>query len=342
MPRAPAFWWTDPGLTARMLAPAAALYGGIAAARLKRPGYRAPVPVICVGDPTLGGGGKTPAVIAFAELLRAAGESPYILSRGYGGAPRGPLLVDPARMDARETGDEPLLLAAAAPTVVARDRVSAAKLALEQRPSVLLLDDGFQNPSLEKDLSLLVLDGEGGIGNARVFPAGPLRAPLAAQLEHAQGVIRIGAGRAGEEVATKAEKLGLAVLTARIVPDPAVASGLAGKRILAFAGIARPDKFFTTLRDIGAELVERRAFSDHYRFSAADAQALLAAARMNNLRLATTEKDRTRMRGDPTLAELASAAITLPVRLEFQDLVAVRKLVAGALAAARDRSSPAL
>ncbi len=342
MPRAPVFWWNEPGLVAHLLAPAAALYGAIAGARLKRPGFRAPVPVLCVGDPTLGGGGKTPAVIALAEILSAVGEIPHILSRGYGGRTPGPVLVDPARTDARAVGDEPLLLAHAAPTWVARDRVAAAKSAAARGASALLLDDGFQNPSLAKDLSLLVLDGETGIGNARVFPAGPLRAPLMAQLARAQAVIRIGQGRAGEAVVAAAKAHRLPVLAARLVPDSAIARSLSGTRLLAFAGIARPEKFFATLRAIGAEVVERRAFPDHHTYTAIEAQALLADARVKNLRLATTEKDRARMQGDPALAELAAAAVAVPVKLEFEDRAAVQALVAGALASARGRSAAAL
>lgn len=334
MLRAPAFWWRKPGLASFLLAPAGALYGAVAAMRLARRGARAKVPVVCIGDPTIGGGGKTPAVIALARMLRAAGEKPFIVSRGYGGRTPGPVLVDPG-MDASEIGDEPLLLAAHAPTIVAVDRILGAKLAAELGTSVLLLDDGFQNPSLEKDLSLLVVDAETGIGNGRVFPAGPLRAPLTAQVSRAQGLILVGLGGATREVAEAATIGSIPVFRARLVPDVAPANALARKRVLAFAGIGRPEKFFATLVAVGAEVLERQSFSDHHHFSPTDAKALLSRARAQDLQLVTTEKDFVRMRGDPALAELAAATKKLPVTLEFMEPAAIETRLAETLAKAR-------
>jgi tetraacyldisaccharide 4'-kinase len=334
MPRTPAFWWRKPGLASLLLAPAGALYGAVAAMRLTRRGERAKVPVICVGDPTVGGGGKTPAVIALAKMLSAAGEKPIVLSRGYGGRTPGPVLVDPG-MDASEIGDEPLLLAAHAPTIVSADRVAGAKLATERGASVIVLDDGFQNPSLEKDFSLLVIDAETGVGNGRVFPAGPLRAPLTAQVARAQGLILIGLGGAAREVAEAATTRAIPVFRARLVPDTAPANALARKRVLAFAGIGRPEKFFATLVAIGAEVVERRGFPDHHRFTPADAERLLSHARAHGLQLVTTEKDFVRMRGDPALAELAAVVKTLPVTLDLVDANAIKQRIADALAKAR-------
>jgi tetraacyldisaccharide 4'-kinase len=200
---------------------------------------------------------------------------------------------------------------------------------------VLLLDDGFQNPSLEKDFSFLVVDGESGLGNGRVFPAGPLRAPLAAQLARAQAVIVVGAGQAGERAAAAARSAGVPVLQATLVPDPAAARSLAKKRVLAFAGIARPEKFFATLAAVGADVAARRAFPDHYRFSARDADALLAAAQAEGLQLVATEKDRVRMQGNPALAQLMARTLTLPVRIEFAEPKRVAKLLTDALTRAR-------
>jgi tetraacyldisaccharide 4'-kinase len=331
MLRAPAFWWREPGLAAKLLTPAGALYGAVATQRLAAKGERAAVPVICVGDPTLGGGGKTPTVIALAKTLHAAGEGPFIISRGYGGDLSGPIEVDAARMSAREIGDEPLLLAAAAPTVVAVDRIAGAKLAAAKGASVLLLDDGFHNPSLEKDFSLLVIDGESGLGNGRVFPAGPLRAPFAAQVARARAVVVVGTGEAGVRAAASAKSAGAAVLEARLAPGSDVARSLTGRRLLAFAGIARPEKFFKTLDALGADVVTRRAFPDHYPFSAADAAALLEQASSARLQLATTEKDLARMKGDPALGDLMSRTIALPVRIEFLEPSLVEKLLADAL-----------
>jgi tetraacyldisaccharide 4'-kinase len=300
-----------------------------------RAGERAAVPVICVGNPTLGGAGKTPTALALADLLAAAGERPVFITRGYGGSEPGPLRVDRQRHDARAVGDEALLLARAFTTVVARDRVAGAKLAVREGASIVVLDDGFQNPALAKDLALLVVEGSSGIGNHRIFPAGPLRAPLMAQLMRAHGLVRIGAGAAGEAVAQTAAAMGIAVIAARLVPDPAVAQSLARRRVLAFAGIGHPEKFFATLAETGAELIERRAFADHHPYSAADAQALLATARAGSLLPVTTEKDQARMAGVPALAELVAAARALPVRLQFEDEAAVRALIGRALARVR-------
>lgn len=334
MLRAPAFWWRKPGLASFLLEPMAALYGAVAAMRLARRGERAKVPVICVGDPTVGGGGKTPVVIALQKMLNSLGEKPFVISRGYGGQTPGPILVDPG-MDSLEIGDEPLLLVAHAPTIVAADRIAGVKLAAKLGASVIVLDDGFQNPSLKKDFSLLVIDAETGIGNGRVFPAGPLRAPLTAQVARAQGLILIGLGGAAREVAEAATSRAIPVFRARLVPDAAAANALAKKRVLAFAGIGRPEKFFATLVAISAEVVERRGFSDHHRFSPDDALALLSHARAHDLQLVTTEKDLVRMRGDSAIAELAAATKALPVTLEFMDPAAIEKRLADALVKTR-------
>jgi tetraacyldisaccharide 4'-kinase len=329
--RAPAFWWRSPGLASALLAPLGAIYGAVAGARLKRRGASADVPVICVGDPTLGGAGKTPTAIALAKLLLAAGERPCFITRGYGGRERGPLLVDPAVHGADAVGDESLLLAWTAPTVIAADRVAGARFAAQMKPTVLVLDDGFQNPALEKDFSLIVIDGASGIGNSRVFPAGPLRAPLAAQLEKAHALVCNGNGAAGDAIAALASKKGIPAFAAKIVPDRLAAQKLAGQRVLAFAGIGRPEKFFRTLAEIGAEVVEGRAFPDHHPYSPREAEELLAAAKTQSLVLVTTEKDQARIARAPELAALHAASTTLPIVLEFDDETALKRRVAEAL-----------
>jgi tetraacyldisaccharide 4'-kinase len=329
--RAPAFWWRPPGVASALLAPLSALYGAVAGARLKRHGSRADIPVICVGDPTLGGAGKTPAAIALTKLLAAAGERPCLITRGYGGRERGPLLVDPAVHGANAVGDEALLLARAAPTVVAAGRVAGARFAAEAKPTALVLDDGFQNPALEKDFSLLVIDGASGTGNGCVFPAGPLRAPLAAQIEKAHALVCIGKGAAGEVIVALAAKQGLPTFVAKIIPNRLAAGKLTGRRVLAFAGIGRPEKFFRTLADIGAVVVERRAFPDHHPYSPQEARELLAAANGQGLVLVTTEKDQARIAQAPELAELRAASATLPVALEFDDETALMRRVTEAL-----------
>jgi tetraacyldisaccharide 4'-kinase len=329
--RAPGFWWRSPGLASAALTPFGAIYGAVAVARLKRQGTRAGVPVICIGDPTVGGAGKTPAAIALAELLKAHGENPFFVTRGYGGREPGPLQVDLARHDASEVGDEPLLLARAAATVVSADRVAGAALATQSGASVIVLDDGFQNPALSKDCSLLMIDGGSGAGNGLVFPAGPLRAPLAAQIERAQAVVIAGSGKAGDAIAEQAKRSGKTVLRAAIRAAPDAAQKFSGKRVLAYAGIGRPEKFFRTLAETGAGIAERRAFPDHHVFNAGEARALLDTARDNDLVLATTEKDQARMARDPALRELAAASRVLAVALRFEDEKALMELVGAAI-----------
>jgi tetraacyldisaccharide 4'-kinase len=333
--RAPGFYFEPPGVAAKLLSPFAAIYGAAAAARIRQSGARAKIPVICVGNLTLGGAGKTPTALVLANFLAAKGERPVFLSRGYGGTTRGPVVVEIDRHRAGSVGDEPLLLARAFPTVVAHDRVAGAALAYDNDASVLVLDDGFQNPDLEKDLSILVVDAVSGVGNGSVFPAGPLRAPLDAQLERAHAVVRVGEGPGAERVMKRAQSKGIHTLAARLVPDKSVATGLARNKVLAFAGIGHPEKFFATLRNIGADVVEARPFPDHHRYSRREALELLSLAKSRGLRPVTTEKDFARMQSEPALRELASAAQVLPVQLEFEDAAAIRALLDRALAKAR-------
>jgi tetraacyldisaccharide 4'-kinase len=329
--RAPAFWWKAPGLASTALAPLSAIYGAVAGARLKQVGARASVPVICIGDPTVGGAGKTPAAIAVAELLLKAGETPFFVTRGYGGREAGPLRLDRTH-GAADVGDEPLLLAAVAPVVVSADRVAGAKLAAQSGASVIVMDDGFQNPALAKDISLLVIDGASGVGNGLAFPAGPLRAPLDAQIERAQGIVFIGAGKAGEEIARRALARSKPVLRARLMPEPEATAEIKGRDVLAYAGIGRPVKFFATLEAIGCSIKERREFTDHHPYSESDARELLGLARARNLTLVTTAKDHARMYKNPALNELADASRVLPVDLQFEDEDALKVLLKTALA----------
>ena len=333
--REPAFWWRETGVAARLLAPVAALYGAVAGARLKRRGHRAGAPVLCIGNLTVGGAGKTPTALAVARLLAAAGERPAFLSRGYGGELPGPLAVDPARHRAAEVGDEPLLLARAAPTVVARARVAGAKLAVAAGASVIVMDDGFQNPALAKDFSVLVVDARRGIGNRKVIPAGPLRAPLQAQLGRAHALLVVGDGPGAADVAAAARARNLPVFEARLQPDAGFVAALGGGRVLAFAGIGDPEKFFATLAAAGVAVAATRSFPDHHRYSAAEAQALCDHADREGLVLVTTEKDLTRLSGEAAMAELAARADALPVTLAFDDEPAFARLMLDRIAAAR-------
>ena len=329
--RAPGFWWRKPGLGSALLSPIAAVYGAVAAHRLTRPGARAGVPVICVGNPTVGGAGKTPTAIAIARLLAAAGERPALLTRGYGGRLAGPVTVDPDKHGASEVGDEPLLLARAAPTIVARDRVAGAALARAAGASVIIMDDGFQNPALEKDFSILVVDGRRGIGNACVIPAGPLRAPLEAQLDRAQALLIVGEVTGAAPLVIAARSRALLLFRATLQPDPTAVADLVGRRVLAFAGIGDPEKFFATLGAAGIEAPVRRAFPDHHRPRAREAAALLGEAARGQLLPLTTEKDLARMQGDGALAQLRAAARALPVALEVTEAEEFSRLVLGAV-----------
>jgi tetraacyldisaccharide 4'-kinase len=330
--QAPAFWWRAPGLISAALAPLGAIYGAVAGARMKRAGARAAVPVICIGDPTVGGAGKTPTAIAVAELLLEAGENPFFVTRGYGGREKGPRVVKVQEHSAKDVGDEPLLLAAVAPVVVSIDRVRGAKLAAESGASVIVMDDGFQNPALAKNISLLVIDGASGVGNGLIFPAGPLRAPLALQIERANGVILVGKGDAGEKVAQQAAACGKTILRAHLMLEAEATAEIKGRNALAYAGIGRPRKFFATLEEIGCNVTEQRVFPDHHAYSENDARELLKAARARNLTLVTTAKDHARMYKNPALNELADASIVLPVDLHFDDENALKEMLKPALA----------
>lgn len=315
--RPPAFWYAAPGVAARILSPMARVYGERVVARMQRSGARAQVPVLCVGNFTLGGAGKTPLAIAIAGMLDDLGERPAFLTRGYGGHERGPVLVQPGD-EAVRIGDEALLLAGHAATVVSADRVAGAALAVETGATILVMDDGFQNPSLAKDCSIIAVDGETGIGNGLTFPAGPMRAPIHDQMPFASAVVVIGPGDAGTRVLEFARGSGLAAFRARVGPE-ASAPVLRGQRILAFAGIGRPQKFFKTLADLGAIIAASETFADHHPFTEADAMRIARRARSSRLVPVTTTKDMTRLAGGPARDALASITKVVPVRLRFEE-----------------------
>jgi tetraacyldisaccharide 4'-kinase len=335
--REPPFWWRPAGIEARLLAPFAEVYGAVATRRLGLPGKRVDVPVVCIGNPTVGGAGKTPLAIAVASLLQAAGEHPVFLTRGYGGRRAGPLTVDKDRHRAAEVGDEPLLLARVAPTIVARNRPEGAQAALAEGASAIVMDDGFQNPSLEKDVAMLVVDAARGIGNGRVVPAGPLRAPVPVQLERAVAMVVVGRGAGASEISAEARARGIAVFSAQLVPDVRAVADLKGSRILAFAGIGDPAKFFATLGQAGIAVAQARSFADHHRYSWRVAKALCEEADRDELALVTTEKDLVRLQGEDALSELLRRTRALPVALTFDDEAAFRAFLLGRLAAARRR-----
>ena len=332
--RAPDFWnFPRVSALAHILSPVGAVYGAVTALGMRRAPPPAGIPVICIGNFTAGGAGKTPAALAVARMLTGMGERPFFLSRGYGGRfskSSQPVLVDPDRHGEADAGDEPLLLARLAPGIVAADRHAGARAAEAAGANVLVLDDGLQSAGLAHDFAFAVIDGAVGAGNGLCIPAGPLRAPLAAQWPHTDAVIVIGGGEAGARLAIEARNFGKPVLRGRLVADPACAATLRQRRALAFAGIGRPEKFFATLRETGAQVAATRVFADHHAYSAADMSALRAEAQKAHLTLVTTEKDFVRLPADS-----AADVTALPVTLEFENAGALAALLKGALARRR-------
>ena len=313
MPHAPAFWFRD-GWKARLLSPLSAIGAAMTARRIARPGWRAPVPVICCGNVTVGGAGKTTVVLDLARRLTARGHAVHILLRGYGGWSRGTHRVLPTDT-ATEVGDEALLLAEVAPTWTGADRGASARAAVAAGATVLLMDDGLQNATLHKDFSLLVVDGATGFGNGRVLPAGPLREPVAVGAARCQAAVLI-----GPLVPLPA---GLPVLRATLVQDSEVAA-LRGRRVLAFAGIAYPEKFFAPLAAAGSEIARRMPFPDHHPFTRGELEDVLAEAIRLDAIPVTTPKDAVRLPPD-----IRARVHVVGVGLAWQDEAALATMLDG-------------
>ena len=330
--KAPFWWYRRQGVLASALAPLGRVYGAVAERRFgSAEPYRSRLPVICVGNFTAGGGGKTPTAIALAKLLDELGQKPAFLTRGYGGTAKGPLLVKKGQ-SAEEAGDEPLLLAGVAPTFVSADRAAGAKAIEASEATAIVMDDGFQNPGLAKDLTLVVVDAGSGVGNGLVIPAGPLRAPLEAQLTRADALIVVGDGEKAAQLAESFTASGKPVLKARMEPRQDK-RWLGVMPVIGFAGIARPEKFFATLRNNGARLIDTRAYPDHYRYSERQARSLMKEAEEYNAMLVTTEKDWVRLPDDPDSAagELKHRSRPFPVDIVFDDPAKLTALLKAAI-----------
>lgn len=292
---APPFWWEKPGWQAWALWPFAHLYDAIATRNMRKATReKIAAPVLCVGNLTVGGSGKTPVAITLAAQARSMGLKPGILSRGHGGSVSGrPHLVDRERDSARHVGDEPLLLARAAPVAVSADRAGGARALLARGCDFLIMDDGFQSARIHIDYALIVVDARRGIGNGHVIPSGPMRAGLTEQMRHIDGVLKVGEGDGANKVLRQAAKAGRAFFEARLQPLPEPA--LKGRKCLAFAGIGDPTKFFATVAAAGGEVVVAKSFGDHHFYSEFDAQDLLSTADAQGLEIVTTAKDAVRL-----------------------------------------------
>lgn len=324
--RAPTYWNkppSKPGWQARLLAPIGALYAAATAKRVARPAqFTADVPVLCIGNINAGGTGKTPTTIALLQHLQSKGVTAHVVTRGFGGSLEGPVQVDERLHKAQETGDEPLLLAAFAPTWVAKDRAAGAKAAQAAGAEIILMDDGLQNPDLTKDAAIVVVDARRGFGNGRCIPAGPLREPITAGLKRADLVLSIGTDRAQSQFAdTWGDQIDLPRVKGHLKP---LETGMdwTGTPFLAFAGIGYPEKFFNTLRRLGATLLQTHALDDHQPLTSSLLARLDADATRLGAQLVTTEKDAVRLPSD-----FRYRVLTLPVRLELDDWSAVDALL---------------
>jgi tetraacyldisaccharide 4'-kinase len=327
----PSWWYPEGsgGLTASLLSPIGAVYGFAARARFERATpYRSRLPVVCIGNFTAGGTGKTPLAIHICDHLKRAGHEPVALTRGYGGGLTGPYWVRAESDSALDVGDEALLLSRAAPTLLCRNRQLGAR-AVETGPhpaTVIVMDDGLQNPQLAKDLSIALVDGARGIGNGLVIPAGPLRAPLDFQLELTDAVVVNGSAAGADSGVVDWLRTRFTGPVLRATTEVAADAGwLRGARVVAWAGIGAPQRFFGLLERLGADIIESVALRDHQSVHDADADRLLALAEWNDATLVTTEKDQARLAGATGLqARLASASRVLPIRVTFDEADTMR------------------
>ncbi|MCF3642283.1 tetraacyldisaccharide 4'-kinase [Rhizobium sp. TRM95111] len=335
---APPFWWTKPDWRAYALWPVSCLYGLVAGSRLRRARRPSvPVPVICVGNFTVGGAGKTPTAIAIARAAKARGLKPGFLSRGYGGSLDVTTVVDLHHHRAKAVGDEPLLLAREALTVISRKRLAGAKKLVEAGADLVIMDDGFQSAQLHFDYALLVVDTNRGIGNGHVVPGGPVRAPIGEQLRQAHALMTIGDGNAADRLIRRAARAGKAVHTARLATIDA--GDLHGQVVMAWSGIADNEKFFRTVTETGAHLYVTRGFPDHHHLSEDEVGDILDHAEALEYRLVTTAKDSVRLAGGPgRSAELRDKSRVIEVEIRFDNPRTPDQIIDAAITSARKRN----
>lgn len=293
---APPFWWKRNSWQGYALSPVSYIFGKLAAKRMKLgTAKRVNVPVICVGNFVVGGGGKTPTVHMLAKHIISKGYKVGILSRGHGGAITSETVVDLDKHNAHDVGDEALMHAEITTTVVSPNRVNGAKLLVSKKCTLIIMDDGFQNPSLHKDFSLVLADAKRGLGNGFAMPGGPMRVSFKDQLQHTDAVLITGKGDAALEVVRKSARAGKPVFESHIKIEGK--SAFKDERYLAYAGIADPEKFFLTLEDISTKVIEKRAFGDHHVFTEEECANLIDRSKNEKLQLVTTQKDASRLKG---------------------------------------------
>jgi len=333
---APPFWWQKADWRAWALWPASLAYGAVAAARMRRAKReQIDIPVLCIGNFTVGGSGKTPVTIALAKAAKAMGHTPGILSRGYGGSFKEPHIVDLKHDLARHVGDEPLLLAEHAPVAVTPDRAAGARLLKSRGCDLILMDDGFQSARIAIDYALLVVDAHYGLGNSHVIPGGPLRAPLVDQLRFTTAIAKVGEGDRADEVVRKAARAGRSMFQLRLKPRGV--TRMASRRFLAFAGIGHPEKFFATVRAAGGEVKLARAFADHHFYADDELRELLRLAKLDDLDMITTAKDAARLRSMDLPEGFAEKVSVLEIEAIFEFDQAAARIIDDTFVAWRRR-----
>ncbi len=309
-------FWKSKSLPGIILLPIALIYFCIFQLRqiFTKP-YKSDMIVICIGNITVGGTGKTPIAIAIAKMLISDGKKIAFLSRGYKGKLTGPVVVNPEIHTAEDVGDEPLLLSRVATAIISKNRISGLKLAKDAGAEIVILDDGLQNPTIQKDISFLVIDGGLGFGNSFVLPSGPLRETICSAKKRITATIIIGKDK--HNIMSKLKEF--PVFKGEIIPSQNIPEKC---QVVAFAGIGNPGKFFQTLQDSGFDLKEALSFSDHHNYNNADMEFLFSIAKKHGARLITTEKDFVRLD-----KKYSNDIITFPIEIKFDNTSGIKTIL---------------